>query len=595
MLLFSPPPWLVSLRSHPSLRPLRWLSAAEAQARLSLLRDPTGPLFGAGLRPDVEAIVRARLACFWPVAEGPSLPYRGLWVGSGNDQAPRRPPVVTPLLLVNTDAPDRLWLALSDALSPLLWVDAGATPERVRRTFDEHLVPGAAPEDELPGRLRLFAGRDDGDGLSHFERHFATDAFCDGLTWGNACPHDPYLDDAFADVMARPDGALAYLLHRQEAMAQMPGELPVISVRTRLSKSVLRAEAHGDHLVVEVRYRPARAAAPALRRWNDTVGADLPDDLPLDVVAALAPFGPASAAQVFAEMRAEPGEPPPLPLHVTFPLYVLGTLGGPLLASALAEAVEHHDARVRRLAVAVGRWRGEPVRLRRSRGECDPFLRRLFGDDDDLEPPFEAPAHGPLTIALAPDVTREEVKAVARDRSWLWLATSGDADGDKHYELAFSDETNTHFVRYLEDTVLGVALLRIEGPAPADFAESLRCSLPLLGPHTLLAMLDDAGSYAETAFAIAALGACTPPEPSRDWREAFERALVHPEPELRKIALISLSDTSWPGALELIERVAEEDDDVEVGALACELLDAVDEQEAESTPPPGPPQAFGPN
>jgi hypothetical protein len=53
---------------------------------------------------------------------------------------------------------------------------------------------------------------------------------------------------------------------------------------------------------------------------------------------------------------------------------------------------------------------------------------------------------------------------------------------------------------------------------------------------------------------------------------------------------MSLSGASWPGALELIERVAEEDEDVEVGALACELLDAVGEEAASSAP-----AAFGPN
>lgn len=589
MLSFSPPLWLVSLRSHPSLRPLRWLSAAEAQARLNVLRDPKGPLLGEGLRPDVEAIVRARLACFWPVAEGPPVPYRGRWVG-GSERGPLRPPSSTPLWLVNTDAPDRLWLALSDTLSPLLWVDAGTTAERVRRSLDEHLVPRAEPEADLPGRLRLFAGRDDGAGLVHFERHFASDAFCDGLSWGNSGPSDPYLDEPFVEAMARPEGALTYLLRRQEAMAQMPGDLPVVSVRTRLSKSVLRAEAHGDHLVVEVRYRPVRAAAAALRRWNEIVGADYPDDLPLDVVAALAPFGPASAAQVLAELLAEPGEPPPHPLHVTFPLYVLGTLGGPPLSGALTQALAHPDARVRRLAVAVSRWRGEPIDARRARTETDPFLRRRLAGHNDPQPPFEAPKKGALSVALATDVTREEVKAVARERCWLWLSASGDVEGDKRYELAFSDEANTHFIRYQEDPVLGVALLRFEGPDPAAFANALRPALPLLGPRTLLAMLADAGTYAETAFAIAALGASSPPEPGADWRDAFERALAHPEPELRKIALMSLSGASWPGALELIERVAEEDEDVEVGALACELLDAVGEEAASSAP-----AAFGPN
>ncbi len=588
MLSFSPPLWLVSLRSHPSLRPLRWLPAAEAQARLNVLRDPKGPLFAEGLRPDVEAIVRARLACFWPVAEGPAVPYRGRWVGGGSERAPLRPPSATPLWLINTDAPDRLWLALSDTLSPLLWVDAGSTAERVRRTLDEHLVPQAVPEAELSGRVRLFAGRDDGAGLAHFEHHFAADAFCDGLVWGTASPGDPYLDEPFSDAMARPEGALTYLLRRQEAMAQMPGELPVVSVRTRLSKSVLRAEAHGDHLVVEARYRPARAAAPALRRWNEVVGADYPDDLPLDVVAALAPFGPASAAQVLAELLAEPGEPPPHPLHVTFPLYVLGTLGGPPLAGALAEAIAHPDARVRRLAVAVARWRGEPVDPRRARAEADPFLRRRFEGAPDPAPPFEPPPEGPLAVALAPDVTREEVKAVACERRWLWLSTSGDADGERRYELAFSDEANAHFIRYQEDPVLGVTLLRLEGPDPAAFADSLRDALPVLGPSTLLAMLADAGTYAETAFAIAALGASSPRAPGPDWRDAFERALAHPEPELRKIALMSLSGASWPGALDLIERVAEEDEDVEVGALACELLDAAGE--AAAAPP-----AYGSN
>jgi hypothetical protein len=584
MLSFSPPLWLVSLRSHPALRPLRWLSPSEAQARLNVLRDPKGPLFSEGLRPDVEAVVRARLACFWPVAEGPPVPYRGRWVGVGNERAPLRPPSTTPLWLINTDAPDRLWLALSDTLSPLLWVDAGATAERARGTLDEHLVPQAAPEEELPGRLRLFAGRDDGAGLGHFERHFAADAFCDGLSWGTWSERDPYLDPCFAESMARPEGALSYLLGRQQSMAQLPGQLPVVSVRTRLSKSVLRAEAHGDHLVVEVRYRPTRAGAPALRRWNEVVGADYPDDLPLDVVAALAPFGPASAAQVLAELLTEPGELTPHPTHVTFPLYVLGTLGGPPLARAISEAIVHPDPRVRRLVVAVARWHGQPVEPQRAGTERDPFLRQRIGGGPAPEPLFDRPQPGPLTVVLAPDVTREEVKAVARERRWLWLAASGDAESDRRYELSFSDESNTHFVCYREDPVLGLALLQLDGPDPATFAESLRAALPLLGPRALLGRFSEASTYAETAFAIAALGASSPREPSPEWRQAFGRALAHPEPELRKIALMALSGAAWPGALELIERVAEEDDDVEVGALACELLDAAGDASRPSLP-----------
>lgn len=303
------PSWLATLLRDPTVteRSVTALGSADRDRLGSALRETwaTGPVGTLHTAATLQH-ARERLARMRPVALGPGARTR--------EGAEER----TSLWLDEAD-PTRLWLALSEAVPPFLWIDAGADPTSVTAALDGHVPRPAWRRGDLTRTVRGFfgyagqlvvpspyGGELETAGIAELERHFSLSPFLEAGAWGSAFAEDPWPDV----IPAQPGLALKLEARGREVAAQAEGHPWSMSWRLRFSRSHFTLEVHHDELfVVEVRYRPS-PHGDVVATMNATFGCDYPLDLPLDAIATLLgfPFDGATDLEPILDASEDPAE-----------------------------------------------------------------------------------------------------------------------------------------------------------------------------------------------------------------------------------------------------------------------------------------------
>ena len=284
-----PPPWLLALAGDTGLRELgvMWLGRDAALAIAERVRGAwdRGPS-GTIQTEATLAVARDRLATMVPIARGPSI--------SSRDR------IEQPMLWwIDRAAPDRLWLALSEAYPPFLWIPAGTHVADLGNTLAEFVPRPRMSRLELPACVRGFIGYRLQFGVPspytgslepanahELDRHFAINPFVEAGSWGSLYDDDPWPDE----LPDQPKLQLKIGARERRVTAQQRGRVWSISRRTRHSRAILSIELHHrDVFVAEVRYRPS-AHGEVVAAMNKEFGCDFPSDMPVDVVAALIGF-----------------------------------------------------------------------------------------------------------------------------------------------------------------------------------------------------------------------------------------------------------------------------------------------------------------
>jgi tetratricopeptide (TPR) repeat protein len=285
----SAPPWLLALGHDAGLRELgiAWLDADASAAIVERVRAAwdKGPS-GTIQTEATLAAARGRLDQVVPVARGPSITTRDR--------------IEQPMLWwLDRAAPDRLWLALSEAYPPFLWIPSGTKVVRLGTTLAEFVPRPRMPRLDLPTTARGFIGYRLQFGVPspytgelepanahELDRHFAINPFVEAGAWGSLYDDDPWPDE----LPAQPKLQLKIGARERRVTGQQRGRVWSISRRTRHSRSILTIELHHrDVFVAEVRYRPSEHA-DVVRSMNQKFGCDFPRDMPVDAVAALLGF-----------------------------------------------------------------------------------------------------------------------------------------------------------------------------------------------------------------------------------------------------------------------------------------------------------------
>jgi hypothetical protein len=258
--------------------------SAELAAALgeSYEHGPTGTMHTDVTRRHAQQLLAERRA----VARGPARPSR-----DGETE-----PV---LMFVDREQPDRIYLALSAAYPPFLWIDVGTTEGSLQRALSEFFPCPRTTRMTMRNVARGFMGyRLRFSVPSHYTqgvepanaaeigRHFAVNPYVEAGSWGSA--HD---DDPWPDVIPdQPGYALKMSTRQRRVSAQAPGAVWSVSWRTRHSRAYISIELHHrDVFIAQVRYRPSDHPH-AIEGMNATFGCDYPTDLPVDAVAALLGF-----------------------------------------------------------------------------------------------------------------------------------------------------------------------------------------------------------------------------------------------------------------------------------------------------------------
>ncbi|MEM6293131.1 MAG: hypothetical protein AAGA54_17780, partial [Myxococcota bacterium] len=295
------PTWLQVLRTDTALVELgvRWLDGRESAEITEALRSSYAGKGPPGvIHTDATlTLCRELIAGVRVVAQGPA--------------SVRRDAVEEPCwFVIDERAPQRLFIALSEAYPPFLWLDAGAAQQSVHETLYECTRP---PRDRrtLRRQARGFMGYRgrfgvhsphtddvvpaDERGLDH---HFALCPFLEPGSWGSAYADDPWPDD----VPDQPNSAGHFERRQRETNRQATGAVWSRTRRTRHSRSYVGFELHHQEVfVVDVRYAPSRQSA-VVERMNEHFGSDYPIDMPVDVVAALLGFSFDSADDLQNEL-----------------------------------------------------------------------------------------------------------------------------------------------------------------------------------------------------------------------------------------------------------------------------------------------------
>lgn len=281
------PTWLVTLAKGRAAKrgalregateelPFYWLSKAQSRRDRAALEQSfhgeSGPP-GYSLSPAARQACRARLGEAIPVARGPSRSSRS---GDVSHEA---------LWLLDPARPEQLWLALDLAMPPLLWLPAGTQVASVREALAPYVLPRLPARAELPAIARGFAGNETMLEADHeqLENHFTMTSALDFLSWGSDYDEDPWPGE-LPEKLHR----LALMAKLREFMAQRPTRVRSTSYRSFWSRSIVTLERHGDGwFVMQARYRPSRSLE-VVRAFNEQLHTGFPEDLPVDVVAAL--------------------------------------------------------------------------------------------------------------------------------------------------------------------------------------------------------------------------------------------------------------------------------------------------------------------
>lgn len=305
-------PWLTALRSGASftagMPSLDWLGEDEARrlhARIVADHEDGAPgtMHSSATLEHSQGLLARRT----PIAWGP-----GTYTREGT--------LERSLVWVDREASEGgLWLALSTAYPPFLWIGAGRTATTLRAAIDE-ASPRASPRragltrhtrgflgyrervavpDPYSGEL-LSAGEDE------LDAYFAMNPFLESQGWGSALPEDPWPDH----IPEQPGILLKIEAHRRQVAEQARGAVWSMTRRLRHSRGTLAIERHGDDMfVAAVRYRPAPHGA-VVGRVNEAFGTEYPQDLPIDAVGALLGFSFDGPDDLEAALRAssDPGE-----------------------------------------------------------------------------------------------------------------------------------------------------------------------------------------------------------------------------------------------------------------------------------------------
>jgi hypothetical protein len=148
-----------------------------------------------------------------------------------------------------------------------------------------------------------------------------------------------------------------------------------------------------------------------------------------------------------------------------------------------------------------------------------------------------------IRIAVRPAVRMDELDLLAWRENWdiVNLLTR---TPERPREVIYAAGDGVH-VHYIEDYVLGVDYIMLEGPRAAGTAATIRTKLDTYGLDEILAQVAAAKDRAEKVHALHVLAAAAPPEYDSAVFEAITSALRDSDPEIRFAAAIATAYTEW--------------------------------------------------
>ena len=187
-------------------------------------------------------------------------------------------------------------------------------------------------------------------------------------------------------------------------------------------------------------------------------------------------------------------------------------------------------------------------------------------------------------LNLKNDVTVGDLSRLAWDLDWdiYDIIRGDDRTPFEKVWLANGDRTAIH---YVEDRLIGVRYLRIEGEGQAEIAPRIRANVGVYDRAEITAMFDSVGDDRALVRALRHMGTAAQPDAANfEWLDRFREAAGHPNPVVRRAVVLAAVYTGWPELRPLIQSLASVDPAPRTRARARSALHALEMHDEEKKP-----------
>lgn|SRR5262245_99456 len=143
------------------------------------------------------------------------------------------------------------------------------------------------------------------------------------------------------------------------------------------------------------------------------------------------------------------------------------------------------------------------------------------------------------------------------------------------HERIWITEDQSTFLSYLEDRAIGLRYLSLQGKDSEELAEKIKQMIPVVPLDTVYKMLEEAKSRDEWIAGIYHAAAVSSEELDSRLLNYFEKAMAHPEPDVRKAAVFAASYPGWRELRDPLEKLRDHDPDPTVRTMADMTLNAL--------------------
>ena len=181
-----------------------------------------------------------------------------------------------------------------------------------------------------------------------------------------------------------------------------------------------------------------------------------------------------------------------------------------------------------------------------------------------------------IKIAVQPAVSMDDLDLLAWRDNWDMVdLLTRTPERPREVIYAAGDDVHVH---YIEDYVLGVDYIVLEGERAAKVAATIRTKLDTLGLDEIVAQLAAAKDRAQKVQALHVLAAAAPREYDPAVFETITRALRDSDPEVRFAAALATAYAEWREFRAPLADVAMHDTDVVVRREVGLLLDGPEQR-----------------
>jgi hypothetical protein len=179
-------------------------------------------------------------------------------------------------------------------------------------------------------------------------------------------------------------------------------------------------------------------------------------------------------------------------------------------------------------------------------------------------------------VVLSPGVSRDAFHNAALAREWRLARLLDPPDRSHPYEEIWLSPDERTAAHLMEDDVVGVTYVLLDGERPEDCAAQIEEDLETIGTARATEWLNGAEADERVAAVSHLAVAADPQEADADALAAYTAALADADPAVRAAAAIGAAYLVWPELLEPLQAMTEGDPDADVrrwaghGAAALE-------------------------